>query len=606
MTRSWKLLAAFAALAGLIWACGHDDSLREYLSSQFWYPFARHGTDNAAPDTRRLSAPFAGMDGQTGPLARLRSHYQSVARSEGMTLDPRQAADLVTAARATPNLTAREREEIDLIDAKLDIRAGMPKFQDPWRSAERKLLVFLQTAKSPEFRSEARGWLAHVYFNLGDLTRAGKIYIDELGRTDSNLSLATLRDSLAMVYGYSGGRELPANLDKYFDTPEHAVFAITILTNPRWVRDRWVDHSTVAEQPPFDRINELLRKHQSLFRSDSGAQTLAALAMRTALRAGDPAAALMFAANIPPNAPVRKQPSFLWMLGSVNFLSRRYQAAEAPLRRLHGLRTATSAERAAAAYGLCGVYAKTGNRVEQIRMALWLKTLLWQSQTVYLSVPGSIRDGSVYWAISGWDLGIVLDLEASDAELRAFLDKYGSVPDARLVRYALAIRLARADRYAEAAEEFSRLGPGARGRATRMRTLAALWARIENNNDMAARVDMAEFLADNSTSIYFNPTLWGGFQNEALPAGKDTRLTRAERDRLLAAERRLRDQQEEHWRAYQLAQDVVKAEGRTELGRRAARLAIRCLRRINTDRFGRAKEIAAADVALTRWLRGLG
>jgi hypothetical protein len=67
-------------------------------------------------------------------------------------------------------------------------------------------------------------------------------------------------------------------------------------------------------------------------------------------------------------------------------------------------------------------------------------------------------------------------------------------------------------------------------------------------------------------------------------------------------ERRLRDDQEEYWRAYKILNGVVEKAGPTPLGKRAAARAITCLRRINTDRFGRAREIHDADIRLSSWL----
>lgn len=49
---------------------------------------------------------------------------------------------------------------------------------------------------------------------------------------------------------------------------------------------------------------------------------------------------------------------------------------------------------------------------------------------------------------------------------------------------------------------------------------------------------------------------------------------------------------------------LVDEAGRTSLGRRAAELAIRCLREIRTFRFGRAEEIRQADIELSAWLAG--
>lgn len=47
-------------------------------------------------------------------------------------------------------------------------------------------------------------------------------------------------------------------------------------------------------------------------------------------------------------------------------------------------------------------------------------------------------------------------------------------------------------------------------------------------------------------------------------------------------------------RAYQMLSAVVDKVGDSELGRRAAQKALDCLVRINTERFGRKAEIAAA------------
>jgi hypothetical protein len=101
------------------------------------------------------------------------------------------------------------------------------------RSAQSKLEMFLQSAATPEFQSEARGWLARIHFLLGDQTAAGKMYLDELNRNGSNLSRNSLLDSLYLTYGHDGGPQLAADIDQYFDTAEHAAFAVQMLTNPR-------------------------------------------------------------------------------------------------------------------------------------------------------------------------------------------------------------------------------------------------------------------------------------------------------------------------------------------------------------------------------------
>jgi hypothetical protein len=72
---------------------------------------------------------------------------------------------------------------------------------------------------------------------------------------------------------------------------------------------------------------------------------------------------------------------------------------------------------------------------------------------------------------------------------------------------------------------------------------------------------------------------------------------------LIQDERALKDSQEERWRAYLILRDCVREAGPSDLGRRAATLALKCLRGINTDRFGREQEIRQADIELSRWLR---
>jgi hypothetical protein len=83
----------------------------------------------------------------------------------------------------------------------------------------------------------------------------------------------------------------------------------------------------------------------------------------------------------------------------------------------------------------------------------------------------------------------------------------------------------------------------------------------------------------------------------------DTRLTRAEREALIAGKRKLLDDQEERWRVYLILRQIVQDAGPTDMGRRAAQLALRCLRGIATDRFGRAEEIRKADIELSSWIR---
>jgi hypothetical protein len=117
-----------------------------------------------------------------------------------------------------------------------------------------------------------------------------------------------------------------------------------------------------------------------------------------------------------------------------------------------------------------------------------------------------------------------------------------------------------------------------------------------------AKYRLAEFISANPSRIYFNDALWHGLQRFALIASSDSRLTLEERQILVSNERKLKDDQEELWRAYLILRDIVDEAGKTDLGRNAAQLAIRCLRRIS-DRFERQDEIRKADIELSNWLR---
>ena len=110
---------------------------------------------------------------------------------------------------------------------------------------------------------------------------------------------------------------------------------------------------------------------------------------------------------------------------------------------------------------------------------------------------------------------------------------------------------------------------------------------------LAAKYEVAKFLADRPGAIYFNAILWNGLQRYALGQSLSWCQTRSERDATVARIRQLKDDQEERWRAYLLLKDVVANTMDPELKRKAARLAVDCLLRIS-DRFERADEIRAA------------
>ena len=601
-----RSLCLLALALGFVWACPFDQSLREYLGLRFWYPFAAYPERFARPNPKPVSVPFAGLilSESDSPLARLRGAY-----SQARTGIPAPGlAPVLAAARAQPALTPIEQDEVELLEAKIILRsltASDTQPADPQSlvSVKQKLIAFIRQARTPHYLSEARGWLARTHYLLGEQSAAGKIYLDELHRDGSNLSQQTLTNSLRMTYGYDGGPKLRQQLADYFDTPAHAAFAIHLVTNPRDDhRSRFYDPEdpkfSDRTPPPYTQIKALLDRHANLLRSESGTQSLALLAMRTALRAADPPAALRLAAQVPANSPLRASPDFLWMLASAHYLSRGYTHAEAPLLRLQSSPRASELQKAAAAYELCGVYRKTGNEVEQLRWALWLFS---DVQRVNPSIDfGSAANQSVYWAASGFDLGLLLDVEVSIDGLRGFLDRYPQVPDLRLVSYALAVRLTRENQYEEAAQIYQSLRaiPTAPIRAARAKELAKLYSAIHTPE---GKYRFAEFLSGRPDGIYFNDTLWYRFQTYALRANTDSRFTRPERERQIAAERKLKDEQEELWRAQLLLREVIRDVGPTELGRKAARLAIDCIRRIS-ERFDRAAALRDADIQLSTWL----
>ena len=77
-----RLTISVVLLLGLslAWACPFDSTLRAYLSTYFWMPFAKHPGSLERPNVRRISAPFGGMgeaDNKT-TLGRLRASYQGL------------------------------------------------------------------------------------------------------------------------------------------------------------------------------------------------------------------------------------------------------------------------------------------------------------------------------------------------------------------------------------------------------------------------------------------------------------------------------------------------------------------------------------------------
>jgi hypothetical protein len=598
------LQTSVLALLGLtlLWGCGWDNTLRAYLTTHFWLPFAKRASHLPNKKVPRANTPFAGMtpvEGQT-PLHKLRAAYQTIAIPRSTPFDATPIRAALAAARADSTLTSQQKEEVDLIAAKLEMRLAEPDESISLSHVQDLLEAFLKTARTPELLSEARGWLAYTYYLAGDQTAAGKIYLDELNRPGSNLSRETILNSLRLTYGYTGGPELEKHLDSYFDTPEHAIFAIELITNPTaHLEEPPQPGQSSASNRNYTRIRALLDQNRHLFQRGPGSRPLALLSMRVALRMADLPGALKIANALPPADPTRADPDFLWMLASTHFLLHHYPAAEPPLLALFRSTKASPDQKAAAAYGLCGVYQQLKNPAGQLSYAVWLKSA-GVPETIDLGTDARIEDRGIYWAPSGWDLYHLLEYEAPIEVLESYIQQNPKQKNLRLVQYALAVRLSRAGRYEEAANLYDSIHAIIRG--PRLHRLAALDAEtrrpgLDQQQQWEARYNLAKFIGDNPDRIFFNDSLWYGMQRYALKAEEENRLPAKERQSLIEAERKLRDDQEELWQAAQLLQDLTRQAGHTPQGRKSATLAIQYLSALN-ERFGREPEIHQAAKAL--------
>jgi hypothetical protein len=643
--RRWGIVLSCLVFPGLAlsvaYACGLDYTFRGYLDRRFWQPFSKYeeslkkvwprskGTGEDTKTVGKSVAPYAGMssDGASDAMQKARDAYRSGAYS--------QAREAVAAALQT-GLSELEKEEALLVDAKLDMRLGESGDQTLLQQAREKLQAFLPSARMPAWRSEARGWLARAHYLLGEYSAAANIYLDELTMADSIFSRESLVQSLRMLFPYNGSSSrLVDHLEEYFDTPEHALFVVNIVTNPIYhdAKER-AAMATVAEKSI-----EVLKNHRALFESSATSEALALAMMRAALYMGDTHSALEYSRLVAEKSDTASSPEYCWMTAACHFLQHQYAAAEAPLLKMADSQRASGRDRSAAAQGLIGVYHKLGRAVDQLHAAFlyhWSNAELFDESISFGSIQGDVAyNGFMYWPMGGWllDLPYLLDVQLSDAELRAYLKRYAKSAKQivlnlgkrqrsayEMVEYALAVRLARQEKFDTAAAIYERLH--AWPRAKRMRELGRLHADSKNTalpppQSLEAKYTYAAFLEEHSTQVFFNDMLWDGFQTTALlgrreyerpdgylPVPADAQgLTREERESFLARERRLKDEQEERWRAYQILKGIIDEAGHSELGRRAVQKARKCLSLINTDRFGRDNEIESAKILLTRWLR---
>ena len=636
------LVLAFTAGVSAVLSCGIDFTFRAYLDKRFWQPFARYVDSKGGSEGRGQHSPAEGQgkDGRQPPYAGMESKEDRPALQkvrlayQGQDYD--QARIAIKAALAG-TLTAEEREELLLVDVKSDMREGEAGNDLLLRQAKGKFLDFVQHAAITSRRSEARGWLARVHYLLGEYAPAAKIYLDEMSSAESMFSQESLVNSLRMLYPYNGSSvRLADHLEEYFDTPGHALFVVNIVTNPIYYDKieraamAGIAQSTIAA----------LKKHPELFTPGPESEALALALMRAALYMGDPQSALAYAKLVPEGSATSTRPDFNWMTASCYFLQRRYQEAEAPLLTMLHFGQATNRDRNAAAQGLVGVYQKLGRRLDQLHAAFLSES---EAQKVsFETLPGDSHSGDrfdygfqYYWPAGGWclDLSYLLDIQLTDEELLGYLKRYAKPARAillqngkrrrtayEMVEYALAVRYAREERFQEAADILTRLQSWPR--AKRMQEIALLHAAtvepgLSPQDSLQAQYAYAAFLESHGTRIFFNDMLWKGYQTWTflgkgvnrfyggleMPVGSDAQgLTREERVSFLERERKIKDAQEERWRAYQILVGIVDQAGATTLGRQAAEKAFRCLVLISPERFGRVDEIAKAKTRLANWL----
>lgn len=606
---------------GIAQGCGPWISFRDFLQRTFWQQ-GHYGAANLVETAPRGggTASYAGFSAQEGPapLAALRSAYRAIADGEEAKADVLATARQAAAVALAPGaLSGASLQEARLLDAKVAMRAAGSEAAG-LAEARRKLEAFLAASPDPASASEARGWLARVLYKQGDGVAAMKIYLEELDRPSPVVPSYALGMSIRMTFARYEA-DILDHPEAFFDTPRHALFIVNALTNPT-SQYAWGEEPTPeVKRTQGVRILALLRERRALFTADADSRALLVAMMRVSLYGGDLDAVLADAAKAPKDSPLHQDPEFNWMVASARYLGGDVAGAEAPLRRMLGAPGATSADTKTAAQALVGVCLKTGRPVEALHAAL---------------VGASARGGGLDGRRPQWcaeceaqDLPYLLDAVLTDEELSSYLTKYPkpfgdairafgydgpklTPPD--IVRYTLAVRHARRRDYAAAEEIYTKLGVTTR--AERMHALAASRAKAADKalpaaDRLRARYDEAVYLADNPDRLFFNNLFWRGYQQLALmPSsgreedGREWGFTPEERAAVAAADRRLRDEQEERWQAYRLLEGVVHDAGESPLAREAVGRILQVLPKIHS-RFGREREIASAIRKWSRWLK---
>jgi len=599
------------SLAMIAQACSFEIVFHAYLGPSSWRPAWKYISElaNGLPREKPDYVPYAGISSTGGSdgLQKARDSYQALFSypqppySNGWSWPEPVLTSLQDLVRSTLPANAAEADELGLLMCKVELRAlkagrdeaALAKVHSCFES-------YLAKPKPPALASEARGWLARTEYLGGKGASASKIYLSELALETSNIRRERLLASLHMVWPGEG------ELDEYFDTPAHALFAANQITSEKNM-DRLAAPLIAG-----------LERHSDLFGQGAESDALAIVLMRASIRMGAPESTMRYAERVPMNAAMRQSGEYNWLVGTARFQQKDYPGAEAALLKVVNARDADLRQKTLAANGLIGVYARMNRPVDQLWIAFQAQIFMSgavagddmrQAVPLYPYYYYELSQAGAFGYLD-FDVPYLLDAQLTDAELEEAVKRFVSPPGATpqlaptsqdIIRYALAVRHARREKYQEAAQIFDQLRSP---RAAKMKQAAKLFADTKSpgvppERQLEALYDYAEFLSDNEDEIFFNDTLWHRFQTAGFYMGANITDDRELSARL---ERRLRDDQEEYWKAYQILNQVVEQAGATPLGKKAAERAILCLRRISTERFGRSEEIKDADLRLSGWL----
>ena len=269
LLRSLYSVLFLLGLAIFAEACGPELVFRAYLSKSFWQPMLRYAAELAdgLPAEKTTYSPYAGMaagGGSTG-LQNARDAYRTLFPDQpfgSLNWPEPTIANVRNVLLSTSVTDSAEEQELALMRCKLELRAAQPNDDSTLAQVRLCFESFLAQPKPAALTSEARGWIARTDFLRGRHASAARFYLDELAKETSNIRRERLLESLRLI-------ELTLqDLDEYFDTPAHALFAANRITN-------------------FENLNPLsadlitrLEKHADLFGQGAQSEALAISLMR--------------------------------------------------------------------------------------------------------------------------------------------------------------------------------------------------------------------------------------------------------------------------------------------------------------------------------------